>query len=330
MEGAGRRPREQDLITTLTMNPAIDLALRIEQWQPRIKLRAEAPRRFPGGGGINCARVIQRLGGEALALYAAGGPEGARLEEMLAAAGIDGRRVDIEAPTRQSVTLEISAEEESYHIVPPGASLERREWQRCLAALEEQLASGSQYLILSGSLPGGVPAGFYARATEISRREGVPVALDTSGTALEHALHERVDLVKPNRQELSRLGGKPEHPEACARRLIDQGAARIVVITLGAEGVLLATQDDVTRLPVPDVEPVSLLGAGDSLLGACVLALSRGAAPQEACRWGAAAAAATGLTAGTRLFHRHQVERLYRRAELQKTPAHSRASGGSE
>jgi 6-phosphofructokinase 2 len=297
------------MILTLTMNPAVDLALRIERLEPRVKLRAGAPRFFAGGGGINCAQAITRLGGTAHAIYAAGGPEGARLEALLEESEVDAVRVPIRGETRQSVTLEVTDQEESFHVIPPGPALDASEWKACLHEVSNKLVGGA-FLIASGSLPEGVPDDFYARIVALARERGARSALDTSGNPLRIALDEGADIVKPNRRELRDLGCDPDDPEDCARRLTVQEAARVVVITLGGEGVLLGTAEGETRVPAPRIDPASLLGAGDSFLGAFVLALEQNQDLIQACRWGAAAAAATGLTPGTRLLDRKDFHRL--------------------
>ena len=70
-------------IVTITPNPAIDLSTTVDRILPVVKLRGTSQRRDPGGGGVNVARVIERLGGDAGAIYPVGGSLGALLRRLV-------------------------------------------------------------------------------------------------------------------------------------------------------------------------------------------------------------------------------------------------------
>ncbi|WP_119461608.1 1-phosphofructokinase [Rhodospirillaceae bacterium SYSU D60014] len=301
-------------IVTLTMNPALDLTTAVEVLVHEKKLRCEVPRLDPGGGGINVARVIKRLGGEALALYTAGGVAGQTLGDLLEKEGVAGRGLPITGQTRQNVMVHEASTQHRFRFVMPGPTLDEAAWRHCLHLLDDE-AGDATYVVASGSLPPGVPMDFYAQLARQAKRRGFRLVVDSSGPALRQALAEGVYLVKPNKDEIRELAGRdlqwPGDHEAFAADLIGQGASEIVVVSHGAEGALIVSKADRCHVPAPDVTVVSAVGAGDSFVGGLALALAWGWPLPETCRFAAAAAAATLLTPGTELCRREDVERLY-------------------
>jgi 6-phosphofructokinase 2 len=311
-------------IVTLTLNPAIDASCQADEVHPIHKIRTSHERYDPGGGGINVARVIRELGGEAFAVYCAGGLTGQAFDHMVDAIGLARRSIRIAGMTRVSHTVYERKSGLEYRFVPEGPALRAEEWQAGLAAVE---TLDSDYLVASGSLPQGVPADFYARIASAVRAKGGRFVLDTSGTPLREALAAGVHLIKPNLGELERLLGRslrdPAALEEAARRLVDDGQVEIVTVSLGADGALLATSDGCVRLPAPPVEPRSAVGAGDSFVAAMTLGLAEGRPPREAFALAVATGTATVLTMGTELCRRADVLRLYEqiRSELQENEA---------
>ncbi len=306
-------------IVTLTLNPAIDASCQAEVVRPIHKIRTSDERYDPGGGGINVARVIRELGGEALAVYFAGGLTGQAFNRMIDAIGLAHRVVPIAGMTRVSHTVYERSSGQEYRFVPEGPALAEAEWQAGLAALEGLEAD---YLVASGSLPKGVPADFYARIARSARERGIRFVLDTSGEALRQALEVGVHLIKPNLGELERLLGRalpdPAAQEAAARGLVGDGRAEIVTVSLGADGALLATKDGCLRLAAPAIEPKSAVGAGDSFVAAMTFGLAEGRAPKDAFTLAVATGTATVLTMGTELCRRADVLRIERQIRAEQ------------
>jgi 6-phosphofructokinase 2 len=303
-------------VTTLTLNPAVDFSSTASLVEPEHKIRCAQPRRHPGGGGINVARAIRKLGGEAVAVYASGGAIGALLESLLTDEGLSHQSVRTEGLTRENFTVLETDREREFRFLVPGPSLQADEWQGCLDAVEK-LSPPPEYLVASGSLPPGVPDDFYGRVARLARKRGSRFVLDTSGEPLRAALEETVYLVKPNRRELQQLTGRElgnseEQVEAC-RELIGRGNVEVVALTLGAEGALLAAAGGFHRAQPPKVQVRSSVGAGDSFLGALVLGLVRRMPLEEAFCFGVAAGTAALLTPGTELCRREDAEELYGR-----------------
>lgn len=300
-------------IVTLTPNPAIDVSTSVDEIWPVRKLRCTEARRDPGGGGINVARVVRRLGGLVSAIYPAGGSTGNLLRRLVEREGIQSFAIPVAEETRESFTVLDQKSGQQYRFVLPGSTLSETDWRACLNALETMQTS-PPFIVCSGSLPPGMPDDFYARVARFAKARGSKVILDTSGEPLASALREGVYALKPNLRELQEFVNAPLTDErswlAAGRRLIESGAAEIIALTLAEKGSLLITRDGALRANVPAVEVVSTVGAGDSFVGGLVWALASGHSTDEAFRWGVAAGTAAVLNPGTELSHADDVARL--------------------
>ena len=171
------------------------------------------------------------------------------------------------------------------------------------------------YLVASGSLPSGVPLEFYGEITRYAREYDIRVILDTAGDALNHAVGKGVYLIKPNLRELELFAGEQISDEAqiktAGRRLIAEGLAEVIVLSLGARGAALITRDEVLHFHAPVVPIRSKVGAGDSMVGGIVNALAEGRSLPDAVRFGVASGSAAVMTPGTLLCRRDDAYRLY-------------------
>lgn len=311
------------MIVTLTMNPSVDVSSIVEQVVPEHKIRCQPARYEPGGGGINVARVIQRLGGTAKAFYTSGGPYGRMLQGMLDGEKLNHQPISIADETRQNFSVLDESDGQEFRFVLPGPTLSEDEWQRCLNEIFT-FEPPPQYIIASGSLPSGVPADFYAHVARRGKRDGVRIVVDASGEALQAALDEGVFMIKPNLLELSELTGRelntPEEQERTAADIVERGQSEVVVVSLGSEGALVVSHDECVRLQPPDVETQSAVGAGDSMVALIILSLTRGLPLHEAMRSGIAAGAATAMLPGTELCAPQDVVELIEQVEVVEQP----------
>lgn len=300
-------------VVCLTMNPAVDLSTDTERVVPTNKLRCGVSSHDAGGGGINVARVLTRLGGAAHAMCPAGGPSGEWLKGRMVDEGLTATFLPMAIETRVSFNVHEQCSGAEYRFVMPGPTLCEAEWRSCLQALMD-LNPFPVWVVASGSLPPGVPVNFYAHLARLCRERGAKLVLDAAGPPLAAAMAEGVYLVKPNLRELSELVGEPlESPAAwcaAAQGLVDRGAAEVVALTLGHLGAVLVTREGLWCADPPPVPVVSAVGAGDSFVGGMVWALHDGQPLLDAFAWGVAAGSATLLTAGTALCRAEDVQRL--------------------
>lgn len=302
-------------IATLTMNPAIDKSVSVESVIPEKKLRCTFPRQDPGGGGLNVARAIHKLGGDSLALYVAGDLSGKLLQRLLDSESVRNRAIEVAGPTREDLHVYVQSTGQQYRFNMPGSPLIESEWRSVLDALSA-LNPFPAYLVASGSLPSGVPDDFYAQVVKIGRKHGSRVIVDASGQPLILAAKEGAWFLKPNFAELAQLAGceieDELHVRTGALKLIEQGNCEAVCVSLAAAGVILVTQEETTRISAPTVKAVSKVGAGDSMVAGTTLALSRGTCLVEAVRYGVAAGSAAVMRPGTQLCNKEDTERLYK------------------
>jgi 6-phosphofructokinase 2 len=304
------------------MNPAVDAQTSTHEVHATQKLRCEVPSYYAGGGGINVARALRELGGDVVAIFPKGGRTGELLDELLTAEHVPHRCVPIGGETRQNISVDERCSGQQFRFVLPGPELSTEERRACLEALASA-AEGARFIVGSGSLPLGVPASFYCDVAGVARKLGARFILDTSADALREA--RGAYLVKPSLRELAELTGHglPSRRDqiVAARAAIARGLAEVVVLSLGAEGALLVTAGQAVFCPAIEVPVASSIGAGDSMLAAMTLGLSRGWEFAECLRFGVAASAAALLRSGTQLCRREDTERFYRdlRASQAKT-----------
>lgn len=301
-------------ILTITLNPAVDLSSVAPAVRHTRKIRTTDERCDPGGGGINVARVIAALGGEAEAVFLAGGEIGSLLGRLLRDEGICCHAVPIAGQTRIGFSVREQDTGLEYRFVPKGPKVSDDELQPILDIVGNHQAD---YVVVSGSLPAGAPADIYARMAELTAARGARFVLDSSGEGLRTTLERsRVFLVKPSLGELEQLVGKKLDEDGVRRAaadLVERGAAELVAATMGIEGAVLASAEGIVRVPAIHVSVRSAVGAGDSFLAAMTWAVSQGWTTEDAFRFGIAAGAAAVMTPGTELCRNADVNPLYQR-----------------
>lgn len=303
-------------IVTVTLNPAVDLSTRAPELVPQRKLRCERPVREPGGGGINVARVVRVLGGEALAVFTSGGVTGSLLESMVAACGVAGHPVRIAGETRENIAVDVASTGALYRFVMPGPSIDADEFACVEEAVRNALRGrgNGALLVISGSMCDGVPPDVFDRVIPEATEKGVRVFVDASGEWVGKAARAGASFLKPNRRELEGFAGRPlptrDDLVGAAGALLDAGVREGVFVSLGGEGLLAVTRDGVSAACAPPVEVVSTIGAGDSTVAGIALCLAQGGDIATAAKHGAAAGTAACITPGTTLCLREDVESL--------------------
>jgi 6-phosphofructokinase 2 len=293
-------------ILTVTLNPAIDLETTTPELLPGEKLRCREPLRDPGGGGINVARAIIQLGGAATALVAASGAEATALVEMLAGCGVSVECLPAPGAVRQNLSVIEERTGHQFRFIFPGPAWNSGDQVTVSQAITNRAGPGD-WLVLSGSLPPGFSADALAALVRRLSGQGVEVMADTSGAALKALAEGKTGLavLRMDAAEAEALAGRAlpmaADSAALATALVEQGAARVVIIARGAEGSVLASAEGRWFAPAADVEVVSRTGAGDSFVAGAVLALARGLPLPEVLSHGCAAASAAVTTPATRL-----------------------------
>lgn len=290
------------MILTLTPNPSLDLLFETETIRWNDANRVEAPRRRPGGQGINVVRAARALGGEARAIAPLGGRVGRELENDLRREGTSLRAVPIQGETRIFVGVHAAADGCDLLLNPRGPILSEEEGERLIAAaLEEIDAARPDWVACCGSITRGLPEDLYARIGRHARERGARFVPDCDAPALHLAASAGCDLLVPNVYEAGRLLGRavdgPGDAVRAAPALLRFGA-EVAVITLGAEGAIVADASGVWAARPPRFDGRLAVGAGDALLAGLTLALGRGASAPDALRAAVAAGTASLLSRG--------------------------------
>lgn len=222
------------MILTLTPNPAVDVTLVTEHVDRGASRSIETALRRAGGKGVNVSRVLAQQGVPTHAVLPVGRDDEAWFRADLAA--VPHTLVVCEAPTRHSYAIVETGEDTTSMLNESGSARGAREWDELLTALHGPVRR-ADVLVASGSLPPGAPSGTLQALTVLGRAAGVPVVLDVAGAHLLAAADAGADVLKPNRDELVAALGEVD-PLDGARALQRRGA-RLVVVSLGADGMLL-------------------------------------------------------------------------------------------
>lgn len=302
------------MILTVTPNPAVDKSTRTTQLIPEKKLRCANMVVEAGGGGINVSKGLQRLGAPNRALLTSGGFNGKQLEDCLRKEEISYTPIQIPGETRENIVVLEEQSNNQFRFVLPGPTLQQGIEEEILEEIKN-LPLVPDLIVGSGSLPPGFNDNFYARLVTLANQIGSRPIIDCSGKALELAVAAGVYLIKPNLNELSQLVGVPaletDQVVDAAQILLKKGSCRIVAVSMGAQGALLVSKDQVIRVPAPTVKKQSTVGAGDSMVAGMGFQIWKNAAPADIIRYGVACGTAATMNPGTQLFQPADVERLF-------------------
>ncbi|RZA01678.1 MAG: 1-phosphofructokinase family hexose kinase [Sphingobacteriaceae bacterium] len=300
-------------IVTITFNPALDESTSVAELVADKKLKCSQPVCEPGGGGINVARAITKLGGEALAMYLAGGDTGKKIRQLLDEDLVRSVVIETAESTRVNLVVADIANKKQYLLDMPGGKVNDNEWQACLNAIAQ--LQDVKYLVASGSLPPGVPTDIFARIASIAKSKGALLIVDTAGEALQKAVGAGVYLIKPNLRELATIAGKIQLDIAsvpnAAREVINSGNCEVVVVSMGPDGAYLITKDISVKITPPALTVKSTVGAGDSMVAGIVLSLASNKGLLEAVQYGVACGSAATVNYGTQLCSKTDADLIY-------------------
>jgi 6-phosphofructokinase 2 len=300
-------------IITLTINPSLDKSTHFAKLVAEQKIRCGKPRYDAGGGGINVSKAIAKLGGKSTCVFTSGGSSGAMLEDLMEKEKLESIVIKTKNWTRENFIAFDTSTQSQYRFGFPGNKLFVDETDKIIEVVSKL---DTNYLVISGSLNEGLPTDLYQKIAETAKASGIKVIVDTSGEALQKVLETDVYLIKPNIGELAKLIGIERlellDVEKGAKNLVDKGAAEIVVVSLGAEGAILVSKETTEFVPAPKVAKKSTVGAGDSMVGGMVWALSQNKSLKEVIQIGVCCGTAATMNEGTQLFKVEDVEKLFK------------------
>jgi 1-phosphofructokinase family hexose kinase len=311
---------EINMIYTLTLNPAVDRELTVPAMEFDSVLRASESRVDFGGKGFNVSRLLKRMNEESTAVGFLGGNAGELLQTGLQGLGIGTDFVWVAEETRTNVSIVTQSHDHYIKVNEKGPRVDETK-QRELLDKIDSLAKPGDWWVLAGSLPPGVTNDIYARVIQVLNKHDARAILDTSGESLKLGCAEKPFLVKPNAEEAHALTGLPmSSPTEIAAGAVEirRMGAQNVVVSMGKAGALLQTLDGTWLTHTPKIQEKNPIGAGDSMVGGLVWALTQGIHLKEALGWGVASGAATASLPGTEVGSRPLIEQLYSQVRYER------------
>ena len=300
------------MILTVTLNTSVDKLYLMDRIRPETVMRVKEVHNTAGGKGLNVSRVAAKLGEPVTALGFAGGFNGAYLESLMDTPLVRCAFTRVEAETRSCINCWDLSSEKSTEYLEPGAPVTPAETERFLLDFDRELPAADAVAV-SGSIPEGVPEDIYCELIRRCRRLGKPVLVDTSGSRLIAAAKEKPTFIKPNEDEILQLTGRSfAGRQEALRALMDLHESGIpcVVLSLGAEGALLVSEEGALQGKPPRIRPRNTVGCGDSMVAGFAVGFARGLSVAESFRMALAVSAAGALSLFTGHFEQADYERL--------------------
>ncbi len=308
------------MIYTITLNPAMDRTLWVEKIRPDDSNRIKKEQRYAGGKGIDVSRVLTALGVVNKALGFVGGFAGEELEGRLLNEGIACDFVRISGETRTNIIVNETSTGNQTVFNARGPEIRPYEVMQMIHKVEK--VENPEIVVISGSLPPGVNPEIYRKVIEIFRGRGAMVILDTDGDALRVGINGLPNLIKPNIHELGRLVGrelqKKDEIISAANSVLQQGI-ETVLVSMGAEGILLIAEKEQYLASPPEVKVENTIGAGDSAVAGFIYGLSNGKPLKDALIYAVAAGTATTLKPGTALCRKEDFLNLVPQINIHST-----------
>lgn len=308
------------MIATVTLNPAVDRTVWVDELRIGDTNRVRRSDMDPGGKGINMSLVIREFGEPTVALGFLGGHTGRFIETYLQSRGVTTSFVPVAGDTRINIAVQESNNRPPTTLHDPGPTVTMENLRQLVERIRQVLPQ-CQLVAFGGSLPPGVPNDAYEKLITFVQQSGVRTFLDADGVALLHGLNAKPFLVKPNRAEAERLLGRPlrslEDAANGALEILQRGVS-VAVISLGPKGAVAANGNTVWHASAPVATSRSTVGSGDSMLAGLAVALVKGAGLGDALRLGTAAGAATAASPGADLCTRAEIEAMLPQVRLRK------------
>jgi len=300
------------MIITVTMNPAIDKTVEIDQLLPGGLNRIRKVEYDAGGKGINVSKTIRELGGTSIATGFLGGNAGKTIQSVLDEKKIRNDFIQVDGETRTNTKVfekngAVTELNESGPVI-------REDQIHALLQKLEDYADDHTLFVLAGSIPAGVDRNIYAEITRLVHKKGAKVLLDADGELFRNSLEAVPDIIKPNRVELEEYAGfdyraSQEELLNLARKIRQKGIGTVAV-SMGKSGAMLVKDGYEVRCPALSVKAHSTVGAGDAMVAALAYSWDQGLDDDALTRLCIAASAGAVTTIGTKPPTRELVDQL--------------------
>ncbi|MDR2406034.1 MAG: 1-phosphofructokinase [Deltaproteobacteria bacterium] len=308
------------MIATITLNPSIDKLYVVDDIEIGKVMRVKFRKNSAGGKGLNVSRVAVLLREPVVATGIIGGHTGRYFEEL---AKMDKIQVDfVESPeeTRCCINVRDLRSGRNTEFLESGSTIDKSTLDLFTKKLE-QILKKCQVVTISGSIPPGVPSDYYQGIIKLVKSQSKKVLLDTSGSALKEGIKANPTLVKPNQEELTHIFGaniKSRDDVLNCARLLHNGGIEQVVVSMGANGVLVVNDEGTFVGIPPKIEAVNTVGCGDSLVAGFAVAYIRHLETTEGIRLAVTAATANAMSLETGSFKEEDFKELITKVIVQR------------
>ena len=293
----------KEKIITVTLNPSIDKTVFVEKLNPNELNRAEQTRLDPGGKGVNVARALKNFGVDILATGLIAGESGRRLLDYLSRGGVSVDFYEIDGDTRTNLKILDQSNQKITEINEKGFFVSEQDLNgfrnKFIALLEF-----TDIVVLSGSLPPGVPQNFYYECIQLAKRKGKKVILDADGEAFVAGVQAAPFAIKPNLPELELVIGKKlstiNEIVKAVMYFLDKGID-IVIVSMGADGAVIGNHDEIYKADTWDISVKGATGSGDSMVAALAYSLLHNYPLTDVAKMTIAAGTITASKVGTQV-----------------------------
>jgi len=259
-------------VLTITLNPAIDQTLYIDNFRIGNVNRVQDHRNDAGGKGVNVAGYLADYGMEVTATGFLGAGNSLIFRQYFSGKGIHDKFFRLTGHTRTGIKVVDSLNQVTTDINFPGIEPAAEDLEDLIRLIDESAAQFS-WVVMAGLVPSSISEDIYATLTEKLKQQGVKIAMDASGGAFQKGLLSAPDLIKPNMEELAAYYGKVlqnrEEIISAGKKLLGTGV-ETVVVSLGRKGALFLEGESVLETVPPEVTAVSTVGAGDAMVSGMV------------------------------------------------------------
>lgn len=305
------------MIVTVTMNPAVDKTIKLEELKRGRLNRVDHAELDAGGKGINVSKTIHALGGNSVATGFWGGNSAAYIKDALADYQIQMDFIELDGETRTNLKI-VELDGLLTEINEAGPVVEMDQVEQLAKKLDE-LAGEDTWFVFSGSVPRGVSADIYEKLIRQVKKKGAKTVLDADGELFRNGIKACPDVIKPNRMELERYFGEPAADDeiliGMGKKILSQGI-KLAAISLGQGGAIFMTEKITYGVPAVEVPVNSSVGAGDALVAGLVYSIEEGKSFEDAIRVAVATSAGAVMTAGTKPPTSEMVQKLEERVHL--------------
>lgn len=305
-------------IITITLNPAFDLHYGMDKFEAKKENYVTSLLCDAGGKGINISRALLVNGIDSCAYVILGRDNGERFERLLKADNMNCVALYADGSVRENITIHPENDKET-RISLDNFSISQKELDSLCEMLLKAIDADT-LISFSGRIPRGVEKSAVIDFLKKLEGAGAKIAVDSNSFGFEDLGLIRPWFIKPNEQEISTLLGRPvssrEDAVKVAKELVDMGVAEEVMISLGALGSVFAAKNAAYTVSVPEIRPLSTIGAGDSTVAGYMAGAAEGRSIPECLRLAAAFGSAACLTEGTRPPKPEDIASLYEKVTV--------------